>query len=53
VPFARAVDATAGDDPSALAAALRQLLAVVESRLDGAAAAEIAQLAATLDGERP
>jgi hypothetical protein len=53
VPFARAVDATAGDDSSALAAALRHLLAVVESRLDGAAAAEIAQLAATFDGERP
>jgi hypothetical protein len=53
VPFARAVDATAGDDPHAVAAALRAVRAVVESRLDGAAAAEIAVLAATLDGGRP
>jgi hypothetical protein len=49
VPFARAADATAGDDACALAAALRAVLAAVEPRLDGAAAAELRALAAAAD----
>jgi hypothetical protein len=48
VPFARAVDATAGDDAAAVAGALRHLLAAVEARLDPAASAELHALAAAL-----
>lgn len=52
VPLARAVDATGGDDPSAAAAALRQLVATLGARLDPAAATELDTLAAALAGGR-